>query len=284
MSNIVEFFHQLDDSQMSVNGVAPLDGDMTMNTPLQLPQTSNPKLQVCAITISDRIPNVFNAYPYYEFNNTIVRVWTSSTVATPQDIVLPRGLYNTVTEIQDALNSAINQLGWYLIPAQPALTITANPVTDQVTVKIDSTRLVPGTHNWMALDLRKTSTGTDMATTLGFSQGTALMQSLPLLATYFYSNQEVKMDTQGTTCDLQCSLISMRRRNDDFVRTLAIIPFAGKSTISDNVWPPAGQISPMLVYEGSKTIKYLKVEVKTMQGVPMLFMSGGVHVIISFSY
>ena len=282
MSNIVEFYSRI--TAVSANGVAMLDGDMTLNTPLQLPQNSTPKLQVCAITISDRIPNIFNAYPFYDFNNTIARVWTSSTVATPQDIVLPRGLYNTTDELADALNSAITSLGWYLIPAQPALSITANAVTDVVTVTIDSTKLVPGTHTWMALDLRKTSTGTDLATTLGFSQGTALMQSLPLLSTHWHSNQEVKMDTQGTTCDLQCSLISMRRRNSDFVRTLAIIPFAGKSTISDNIWPPAGQVSPLLVYEGSKTIKYLKVEVKTMQGAPMLFMSGGLHVIISFAY
>jgi len=161
--------------------------------------------------------------------------------------------------------------------------MVANAVTDTVLITIDTTKLA-APHTSLTLDFRKTSTGTDLATTLGFSQGSALLVGPPGVVTVFASNQEVKMDTQGTTCDLQCSLISMRRRNNDFVRTLAIIPFAGKSTISDNVWPPAGQISPMLVYEGSKSIKYLKVEVKTMDGRPMLFMSGAVHVIMSFSY
>lgn len=283
MSNIIEFYRRITPSDIPASGVTTLDGDTSLGTPLQLPMSSIPKLQVCAITISDRIPNVFNGYPYYEFNNTLLRVWTN-VPGSQFDISLERGLYNTVDQVADAINAAIVAHGpWYTSPLQPALDMVANAVTDTVLITIDTTKLA-APHTSLTLDFRKTSTGTDLATTLGFSQGSALLVGPPGVVTVFASNQEVKMDTQGTTCDLQCSLISMRRRNNDFVRTLAIIPFAGKSTISDNVWPPAGQISPMLVYEGSKSIKYLKVEVKTMDGRPMLFMSGAVHVIMSFSY
>ena len=38
MSNIVEFYSRI--TAVSANGVAMLDGDMTLNTPLQLPQSA----------------------------------------------------------------------------------------------------------------------------------------------------------------------------------------------------------------------------------------------------
>jgi hypothetical protein len=285
MSNIIEFRKRLVPTDFSVNGVAKLDGDMSMEVPLQLPMKGQTKLQVCAITISDRIPNVFNAAPYYEFNNTIVRVSTD-VVGSQRDIVLTRGLYSTVDEIADAINSAITNditANWWLNPLNPGILIQENIITDQVIVILDPTKLKPP-HVLINVDLRKSSTGTDIADTLGFSQGTALLNGVPIVSRAFYSNQEVKMDTQGTTCDVWCSLISIRRRNNAFVRTLAIVPFAGKYTTADSIWPTAGQISPELVYQGEKTIKYLTIEVKTLEGKPMLFMSGGIHAVISFIY
>lgn len=283
MSNIIEFYKVIQPSDISPHGLALLDGNMSMATPLQLPLASLPKLQVCAITISDRIPNVFNAYPFYEFDNTLLRVSTD-VAGSARDIQLPRGLYQSVEEIATAINAAIlANTNYYPNAGSVALSIEANIITDQVTLSIDSTKLAPP-HTRMTVDLRKSTTGTDLATTLGFSEGTALCQGVPHTKVSFYSNQEIRMDTQGTTCDIHCSVIATRRRNDAFVRTLAIVPFAGKTTVSDNVWPSAGQVSPVLVYEGSKTIKFIQVEVKTMSGKPMVFMGGAIHIIMAFTY
>jgi len=242
-------------------------------------------MQVCAITMSDRIPNIMNANPFYDWNNTLVRVYTNQ-AGTTRDIALPRGLYITPDIIGDAINAAITAdltANWWTDPTDPGLIIEANQVTDQVNISINSTKL-KAPHTIFNIDFRKSTTGTDLATTLGFSQGTALMTGVAGTTVLYTSNQEVRMDQQGTVVDVRSGLISNRRRNGEYVRTLAIIPFAGKLTASENVWPPAGQISPELVYEGSRTITGIQVEVKTSTGLPMLFMSGGIHIIIAFLY
>jgi hypothetical protein len=285
MSNILEFRKTLAASDLTASGVGLLDGLTGLVTPLQLPERRESQLQVCAITISDRIPNFFNAAPYYEWNNTLLRVHTNQP-GTNRDIQLTRGLYITPEDVADAINAAITAdvtANWWTVPTAPGLTITSNPITDQVVVTIDSTKL-KAPHTIFTLDLRKSTTGTDIATTLGFTQGMALMTGLAGTSITFTSNQEVTMDTQGTACDIQSTLISTRRRNDVYVRTLAIIPFAGKLTPSDNTWPPAGQVSPTLIYDGNKRVDKVKIEIKTSAGRPMLFMSGAIHVIIAFLY
>jgi len=284
MSNIIEYTKRITLDDLSVNGVATLDGEVLLSKALQLPMRDGVKVQVCAITISDRIPNVFNAYPFYQFDNTLLRVWTSSTVGAPVTIQLPRGLYGDSSQIADAINAVIAPLGWYANSTIPALSFGANSVTEKIIVTIDNSKMNSPTHQWLALDLRKTSTNTDMAYTLGYSEGVALFQGVAAARLIWESDILPRMDTQGTSCDVRCSLIPDRRRDDRFVDTLAIIPFAGKNTISDNVWPSSGQISPLLVYEGSKTINYASFRILTMEGRQMLFMAGGIHIIIAFSY
>jgi len=282
MSNIIEFRSELD-PDTTPHGVGLLDGSTNLDPLLQLPPNGISKMQVNAISISDRIPNFFNASPYYSFDNTIFRISTNT--AGPYDVVIPRGLYNTVDQVAAAINNAINiNLHWWNVSTDPGLIFVANTISDRVIIDIDSTKLNPLYGNSFRLDMRKSTCGTDVAQTLGFSQSTAYLVGVAGNTTTFTSNQYVRMDTQGTTCDIQSSLISQRKRNDKQVRTLALVPFAGKNTTSDNVWPSSGQISPILVYEGSRTIKYLTMEVKTLNGVPMLFMGGALHVVISFIY
>lgn len=294
MANIIEFRKSLTQADMSPGGVAPLDGSTNFAIPLQLPVGAQPKLQVCAITISDRIPNIFDANPYYNFNNTLLKAQIrdnlGNVIVNPPPIQLPRGLYSTVDEIADAINAAIVALGWYANATLPAFVMTANVITDVVTVTMLPYKLIPAwsppLNNYILhLDLLKTTTGTDLAETLGFGIANSVWETSAAGAINTYnSNLEVKLDSQGTACDIQSSLITLRRRNDTQVRTLAIVPFAGKNTLSDNVWPSSGQISPVLVYEGSKTIIYASFNVRTMNNRTMLFMSGAMHIVISFIY
>lgn len=283
MTNILEYRHIITDAELTINGTALLDGRMTMATPFQLPAGGQPKVQICAISISDRIPNVFNAYPYYNFNNTIVRVSTDQP-GEQVDIQLPTGLYLSVDEISTAINAALEaNTIWIHTPGYQSIKFSSNIVTDKVIVTIDSTHLnAPRTT--LTMDIRKTSTDTDLATTLGFSQSTANMLGVPLAAKDYVSNQIVQMDTQGTTADIQCSIMPWRRRNGVSVPTMALVTYAGKTTTSDNIWPSAGQISPVTSYGGGKQITHIEFYVKTLNGDPMLFMNGGIHVVLAFTY
>jgi hypothetical protein len=285
MSNIIEFVNELTPANLAATGVAPLDGEMLLAVPLQFPVGAMPKIQVCNITISDRIANIFNGFPWRSWNNTKVRVWTNK-AGSQQEIILPTGLYSDVTQIADAINSAITRsTDFYIEPALPALTIEANVITDKIVLSIDSRRLnsVQG-HLEMTIDISKASSGTDMGITLGFSEGACVMTSFPLFKSSWTSDLIPKLDTQGIECDVHSSLISTRRRNNTFVRSLAIIAFAGKSSTSPSVWPSGGVISPSIVYEGSKQVVSCNFSIRTMDGYPMLFLSGGIHIVIAFNY
>lgn len=272
MANIIEV-------RNSITTLGVLDTHIGMSSPLQLPINNAPvKMQVCSLTLSDRIPNIFDAAPFYQFNNTRLTAWTDLTPAVV--IALPAGLYPDAEAIGIGIDAALAVLGWWTNPLDPGVRLETNPITDTVTVEIISSKLVPAIGAVLTLDFRKTSTGTDLATTLGFSQAAALMAGTGK----YFSNQHVQLDTQGTTCDVQCSLVTSRRRNDVFVKTIALVTYAGKATQSDNVWPSSGQISPIMVYDGGRNIKSVELLLKTLEGRPMLFMSGAVHLVVSFVY
>jgi hypothetical protein len=271
MANIIEIYNE-------ITSFGLLDTSITMSSPLALPQNGVIKMQVCSLTLSDRIPNVFNANPYYQFNNTLLRV--RSNLQGWQTLQLPVGLYPDPNSIGIGIANAIGQLGWWLNNANPGFSISVNTITDRVTVYIDSGKLGPIAGDELSVDLRKVSTGTDLATTLGFSQPNALFFDTGL----WFSDSMVKLDTQGTTCDVQSSLVTSRRRNNKFIKTLANVVFAGKTTVSDNVWPLGGQITPILMYDGNRTITGVNLEMRTMEGRPMFFMSGAVHIVVSFIF
>lgn len=271
MSNAIETINE-------VTSLAPLDYAYSLTTPLQLPVSNKPiKIVVNELTLSDRIPNVFNANPYYTFNNTLCEVRYFG--VGPELVILPAGLYPDAEAIIDGINNAVNELGWWADPLDPGLTVETNTITDRITIYIDSNKLANG-HVGFQLDLRKDTVGTDLATTLGFSEGAAFLGT----DGPHYSNQVARLDTQGTIADVQCSLVANRRRNNGFVRTVANVIFAGKTTTSDNIWPNGGQTSPLMIYDGPKQIINISYEIKTLRGRPMLFMSGVFRIVLSFEY
>lgn len=272
MANIIEV-------RNTVHAFGLLDTQTFMSSPLQLPINNAPiKMQVCSLTLSDRIPNVFDANPTYQFNNRLLRAQTN--IHPWVTISIPTGLYPDAASIGTAISAALGTLGWWTNDLDPGVVLETNTITDVVTVNIISTKLAPAHGNVLSLDFRKVSSGTDLATTLGFSQAAALMSGTGK----YHSNQEVILDTQGSTCDVQCSLVTSRRRNDTFVKTIALVTYAGKTTQSDNIWPLGGQISPIMVYDGSRNIKGVEVLLKTLDGRPMFFMSGSIHLVVSFIY
>lgn len=282
MANIIEV-------RNTISTFGLLDIQTSMSSPLQLPMNNAPvKMQVCSLTLSDRIPNVFNANPIFQFNNTLCRV--STNISPWYQVQIPTGLYTDAESIGIAIAAALGPhndgLGpnWWLNDNDPGIVFESNPITDAITISLIPQKLKPPIGAALILDLQKTSTGTDLATTLGFSQGTALIATVGIAPIKASSNQEVRMDTQGTTADVQCSLVTSRRRNDQFVKTIALVVFAGKTTLSDNVWPLGGQISPILVYDGNRVINNVEVKIKTLEGKPMFFMSGSLHLVVSFLY
>lgn len=280
MSNILEITHEIKESDFSEGGVATIRGIVSLASPLNVPGNGRSLMQVCAVTLSDRIPNVFNAAPYYKFDNTIVRLQTDSSGI--HNVVLPRGLYATVEQVALGINAAV-PAGWYLDPADPALTIVTNSITDKIVATIDSTKLA-APHTWMLCDVRKVTTDTDIGYTLGFSETAGIWQGIAGTSVTFTSDRLAHMDAQGTTCDLQSSLVKSRKRNNDSVETLALISFAGKNTLSDNIWPSGAQVSPDMVYGGSSTIDVVTYDVRTTAGLPMLFMGGRMSFTVSFKF
>lgn len=285
MSNVLRLRSVLPISGLT-NGVGLLDSTVNYTRPMQFnpPEGHKINLQVCSVTISDRIPNVFNASPHYQFDNRLLRVHTDNPGST-MDITLTRGLYSTAEQIGDAINQAIIDAHptWFDDVNDPAISIDTNFVTDTIVITLDSTKLGPG-HNTITLDISKATTNTDIADTLGFSQATAVMTSVAGRKSIFASNQTPKMDTQGTQCDVHCSIVSKSRFNDRDTDVLASIPFAGKNSSSDNIWPAGGQLSPVMVYDGSHMINDVKFYVQTVDERPMLFMSGQLYIVIAFSY
>lgn len=266
-----------------IESFGTLDFETRFVRPVNLPNANTSRnlfMQVNSVTISDRIPNVFDAKPYYNFDNTKLRVKTNIEPWTA--ITLSPGLYYTADLIGDAINSAINSLGWWISSTDPGLTFGSNSITDQVYILFRTGKLNPIHGTFLTLDLSRAGTDTDLAVTLGFSEATAEMSGNPLLNVAYTSNQVVKIDTQGSSCDIHSTLSSDTRRNDTLSSTLAVVPFAGKTTLSDNVWPAGGQISPTIVYTGNRSLIHVGIKIKTMDGKPMLFMSGRVFVSISF--
>jgi len=290
MSNLIQYQGELDVSTFTATGVSPLDGRTDFLSPLVLSAELKPypKMQVCSVAISDRIPNIYDARPYYDFNNTLLQVYTNN-AGSLTTIQLERGLYIQPSDIADAINATINGLiggSWWTNPLDPGISIVANPVIDRIVITLDSTKLkLP--HTNVFLDLSKASTGTDLATTLGFSQAISVIGAglLPLNPIEVVaSNQNVIMESQGTECVIQSSVMSSRRTNNTYARTLAIVPFAGKLTTSENIWPSAGLVSPKVTYEGPRSISSFDVQVRTSDGRPMLFMSGRIAIVIAFGY
>jgi hypothetical protein len=278
MANIIEYRRILQASDLNANGVSPLDGEIVLGLPLVIPAGTNPKIQVSSISISDRIPNIFNGNPYVKWDNTKCRVATNDEA---HIINLPLGLYSDVTQIADAINNALyTQTTMVADPAYPIVSIVANPVTDKIIISIDGTA-VKLPHVGFTLDISKTTGNTDLGVMLGFSEPNCVMFNVGVKRSWA-SDIPARVDVQGTECDVQSSLISLRRRNNDLVKSLAIVSFAGKTTASPNVWPTSGIISPIIVYEGPKYISSASFSVKTSSGNTLLFMSGEVRIVVVF--
>lgn len=273
MTNILEFSNQ-------ISGTGLLDKTVKLSCPLELPKITSStgvKVQPTSIQISDRIPNIFDGTPFgIPFNNTLLRVGTDTQPYVT--VWLWDGLYFDSNAISDAINAAINaNLFWWTNPADPGLAIITNSVADRFVISIDSTKLNPLYGTQFRLDLRYAITGSTLATTLGFPTTTLLV------ADGDYPSPSVPvMDTQGTACVIIASFSPQRRHNDTSTRVLATVPFAGKTTPSDNVWPASGQLSPMMSYRDTATITEYTINVKTTAGQPMLFLGGQLLVTVAF--
>lgn len=282
MSNIIEFEKDFDFAHAS-NGVGLLDGNVDLQMAKDLPM-KDVILQVNAITMSDLIPNVYNAYPIYNWDNT--KCVVSTNIVAPVTINLRPGLYGSGEMIANEINKAIyDNLDWWQTSFDPGLQIISDVVHYKIIIVTSGAKLKPIYGNTFNIDFRFSTSGTDLALTLGLSQANAYIPGNPgIPEKVVESDQEPWLDTQGTVADVVCNLVSCRRRNNTRPRTLARIIFAGKNTISDNIWPPAGQVSPYIPYEGNKRINQISVSIKARDGYPMFFLGGYIHVSIGFYY
>jgi hypothetical protein len=286
MANVLELTNKLQwpNGYDGTTGIQKLDFTRVLSSPILLPNTTLPKMQVCCVQVSDRIPNIYDATGYYSWNNTPLIVGLLP-VGTYLTIHLPRGMYYNVEQIAAAINSAINNnpLGstWYADSNQPALTITTNTISDKVYIGIDQRKMANPAWR-LSLDISKAGAGTDLATTLGFGQTTTVFCPGAGLSGLYESDLEVKMDTQGVAMDIKFNEGAERNRDGRISRTVAVIPFAGHTDVADITWPSQGQVSPIIIFSGNRTVKTATIEIKTMDGRPMLFMDGGIFLQVAF--
>lgn len=275
--NLIEAVKELDTVDFKHGtGVAPLDFTINMETPMDLPAGQSIKLQVLSVSVSNLIPNIYNGAPYVEWNNTVVKV-----VFMPANVgvtvILPRGIYWTAEAIGAAINSALRDnpiSSVFLVDNPNPVRLITNTVTMQIGLTIDTMGLPPGVS--MTLYLID-----DLATTLGFAETTFQSTPGPGEITYV-STLLPQLDVQGVEIDVQATCVAPRRRNGGTARTLCIIPFANNTGTSDIQWPGSAGISPVMYYDGPRMLRSVTLTIKTKRGDVMLFMGGGIHVVIGF--
>lgn len=239
-----------------------LDGSVNMSSSITIPPNRRCVIKPISCLLSTRIPNIFKYAPT-RWDNTKIRVkrniadgWTT--------IVLSDGIYLSINEMQAALMSVIGS--WMTNIAQPALLFSMNTVTDQIYITIDSNLLAAG-GTQMCLDLSQSK----IAYTLGFPDLTTKTAD-----GLYASTQVVRFDTQGTICDVVCDLTNMRYLNGIPKRILFSIPLQlMSSSLTEYLYPIYGQEPPEIQFSniGTQIMNY-KIEFKTYENVPMVFLKG----------
>lgn len=237
--------------------VGPLDGIVILADNLNLNPSKRCYIKPISCQMSTRIPNIFS---YNTFNNRIIRVkrniadaWTT--------INLTPGIYLTVSQITAAITSVI--ASWYTNPLDPAININSNSTTDQVYIILDSTKLAAGTQ--ICIDLSQSQ----IAYTLGF----------PAATTYaadgiYTSVNTVRMDTQGTYCDVVCSLSNSRIVNGQSKKILFSVPLTTMAGLTEYMYPVNGNNVPLIQYTGSNYIANYNIEFLTQDNNKMVWLSG----------
>lgn len=254
-------------SENTTGNVNTLDGLVVLQEAYALSTMKRCYIKPISCQMSTRIPNI---YSYAHFANNVIRVkrnvadaWTT--------ITLSAGVYNTTSEIQAAVTASI--AAWYIDPYQPALTIGSNTVTDQVYITLDSTKLALG-GTQMCVDLSQSR----IAYTLGFPAATTYIAD-----GLYTSSQIVRLDTQGTFCDVVCSLTNARIINGQCKKILFSVPLTMMSGLTEFIYPINGNNVPLIQYTGSNYISNYSVEFKTQENTPMVWLPGSkVQVIFEF--
>lgn len=243
----------------TTTSVGPLDGSINMAGGINLDPSRRTYIKPITCQMSTRIPNIFN---YGNFNNTVIRV--KRNIADPWTTInLTAGVYLTTAEITAAITASIPT--WYINTLTPALDIQTNTVTDQVYIKLDSSLLVPGLGTQMCVDLSQSQ----IAYTLGF----------PAATTYtadglYTSTQVVRMDAQGTYCDVVCSLTNCRTVNGDSKKILFSVPLTSMSGLTEFIYPVNGHLTPMIQYTGNNYISDYTINFFTQDNKTMVWMGG----------
>lgn len=270
MSNCITIHNEL-----SAPGV--MDKLFKLEQPLSLNTGRELHIQTTSVEISDLIPNIYNGFPYgISFDNTRLRM--GNNVDGWVTVQLDMGRYSA-EHISAAVNTLASSLGWWLDPEEPGFTLSGNPIIQKHVIVIDSTKLDPvhGTQFMIDLSLATTA-GSMLYYSLGYTSTTVINTD-----GIFTSPNPPVMETQGTACIIESELVEARRYSGDLRRIIAEVPFAGKTTFSNSVWPMGAQISPEMIYVGPRTINMFSVNVRTRDNKPMIFMGGIMSVTLRFT-
>jgi len=240
------------------------DGTVTLTVPYR----SRDKGQIKAIrlvkaVISKQIPNV---YSYDNFDNTKLRVSNDGGV-TWTIVNLTPGIY-TVAYIQAAINAACASLTYWINNADPGFILDFNPATEQVYIKMDSTKLIGGIGQ-LGIDFGNS----DMKNTLGFT-----MPTFFILDGLHTANINAQVDAQGTMIDVKIFNVADRIRyssDGSTNNTLCVIPIDSTNPNEVIYQPP---FSPLIPCSIPPVVAQFTVNFVNGLGRPLYLLTGNVLV------
>jgi len=238
-----------------------LDVTIGLNPPIKLDPSKEYFIRGHKAQISSRIPNVFKAIDYI-FDNSFIMV-RRGIGGDYTKIQLSYGNY-TASQIGQAINGQISD--WWSNPNDPGFIITANGVVDKVSIKIDSSKLS------MAGQFCVDFGTNDLYKTFGFLKENAIIEDDGV----YYSTEEVKLDTQGTTMDITVDLTTCRNVNGKLSNILFSVPLIlAQGSTTDFLYPPSGTaVIPLLPFIGSNLIASYTIKYRTIHDKPFYFLNG----------
>lgn len=240
-------------------GVSTLDGTDNLNCAIELSSTNRIFLKPLSAQISVLIPNIFS---YGAFNNRLLRVKTS--VADPwTTITLTPGVYLSAAYIEAAITDVL--AASYTDPADPAIRLESNGITNQIFLIIDSTKLSAGTQACIDFTLG------NISTTIGF------IAVKTFIADGIYNSSAIpEFDTQGTICNVNCSISSSKIINGVATKCFMSIPLVlMTSAMTEYVFPGITncELTPFIL-QGQNRISSYDIYFTRTDGEKMVFLNG----------
>lgn len=218
--------------QQSFTTLSSPNGTIRLIEPLKFDVQDTKKVRLIRASITSSIPNIYHTAG---FNNGLVKCSRDGGL-TWVDVQCPDGIY-TMHHIQKAINETLEDLGWWIDPADPGILLEFNLATLLTYVQLTSSKLAPGGVQ-LAIDF----SFSDINKLLGF-QTTQMFDVDGLHG----ASHQAQLNWVGDNVSVQIGGIGgLSYRNSSSSTEICQIPLSTAQVLNEYVYPSAGIISPLL--------------------------------------